>query len=293
MATNYQVGVIGLGSMGAPMATNLAKAGFLKCIWNRTPLRAQQFVALIPTSIAATPAKLAQDCNVVLVSVTADADLLAVIGKLSAILAPETVVIDISTVAVATAQQAAQILSAKGAHFLDAPVSGGIEGANAASLAMMVGGDARILNKVRPVLNVIAANVTHMGAVGMGQAAKAVNQVMIAGINQAVAEALAFAQALELPLERVIGTLSQGAAANWLLAHRGATMVRGECASGFKINLHYKDLVLCKALAANLKAQLPVVEMSLIHYKRLIEAGYGDCDISALFSAKQDLFLQV
>ena len=129
-----------------------------------------------------------------------------------------------------------------------------------------------------------------MGPVGAGQATKAVNQVMAAGINQAVSEALAFAKSLDLPLDRVIEIVGSGAAGNWFLSHRGPTMAAGHFVPGFKISLHHKDLAICKAMAESMGVAMPVVEMTLIHYRRLIRAGYGDEDISALFREKLALF---
>ncbi len=174
--------------------------------------------------------------------------------------------------------------------FLDAPVSGGIEGARKGTLAMMIGGDAAAIERIMPVLNAIAGRIEHMGPVGTGQATKAVNQVMAAGINQAVTEALAFASALELPLEKVIDVIGSGAAGNWFLTHRGPTMVQQQFDPGFRVALHHKDLAICKQMAETFDVALPVVEMTLIHYRRLMAAGYGDEDISALFREKQALF---
>ena len=201
-----------------------------------------------------------------------------------------TIVVDTSTVSRETARQAAALLQAVGVSFLDAPVSGGIEGARQGTLAMMVGGDVDTLERITPVLNVIAGRVEHMGPVGAGQATKAVNQVMAAGINQAVTEALAFAKALQLPLDKVIDVTGYGAAGNWFLNHRGPTMTRGMFDPGFRVALHHKDLAICKHMAEQFDVALPIVEMTLIHYRRLMEAGYGDEDISALFREKLGLF---
>ena len=199
-------------------------------------------------------------------------------------------VLDTSTVSRETAVRAAELLQPAGASFLDAPVSGGIEGARKGTLAMMIGGDATVIAAVSPVLEAIAGRIAHMGPVGSGQATKAVNQVMAAGINQAVTEALAFAQALELPLDKVIDVTGSGAAGNWFLQHRGPTMMQGQFDPGFRVALHYKDLAICKQMAEEFDVALPLVEMTLIHYRRLMGAGYGDEDISSLFREKRGLF---
>jgi 3-hydroxyisobutyrate dehydrogenase len=184
----------------------------------------------------------------------------------------------------------ANSLAGCGASFCDAPVSGGVEGARNGTLAMMVGGDAGVLDSVRPLLESMAARIEHMGPVGSGQATKAVNQIMAAGINQAVTEALAFARAQQLPMDKVIDVIGSGAAANWFLQHRGSSMLDDRFEPGFKVALHHKDLAICKQMSQALGVSLPLVEMTLIHYRRLIDAGFGEEDISALFREKTALF---
>jgi 3-hydroxyisobutyrate dehydrogenase len=285
-----QTGVIGLGAMGAPIARNLHKAGYLQCVWNRTADKALQLADELKVSVAHDPAMLARQCDLILLSVSADSDVLDTVQSLLPGLAPGKVVVDTSTVSRETARQVAELLQPAGVAFLDAPVSGGTEGARQGTLSMMVGGDAAVVERVTPVLSSIAASITHMGPVGSGQATKAVNQVMAAGINQAVTEALAFAKALELPLDKVIEVTGSGAAGNWFLDHRGPTMSNGKYDPGFRVALHHKDLAICKHMAEQFDAAMPIVEMTLIHYRRLMEAGYGDEDISALFREKLRLF---
>lgn len=289
---DFSVGMVGLGAMGAAMARNFARAGLLRMVWSRTREKAENMAHETQAECAAAPAAIAARCNIVVISMSDDAALMEVAAALIPGLAPATVVIDTSTVARATVRTLAAQCHERGAHFLDAPVTGGVEGARAGTLAMMVGGDAEVFARVQPVLRAISARAELMGEVGSGQATKAVNQLMVAGINQAVSEALALAQALGLPLERVVDLLNEGAAANWQLRHRGAAMIRGEFAPGFRLALHHKDMNLCKALAAELNAQLPIAEMTLIHYKRLMAAGFGGEDISALLRQKQQLFTE-
>jgi 3-hydroxyisobutyrate dehydrogenase len=283
-----KTGIIGLGAMGAPMARNLHQAGYLEVVWNRSPDKASQLAAELGVRVSDGPAALAAGCELVLLSVSANDDLLEVMRALLPGLRPGAVVLDTSTVSRETAIVAAAL--AQPADFLDAPVSGGIEGARQGTLAMMIGGEAAAIERIRPVLNSIAARIEHMGPVGAGQATKAVNQVMAAGINQAVSEALAFAMALELPLDKVIEVVGSGAAGNWFLDHRGASMTQGDFDAGFRVALHHKDLAICKQMAAQFDVALPLVEMTLIHYRRLMAAGFGDEDISALFREKQRLF---
>ncbi len=284
-----KTGIIGLGAMGAGMARNLHRAGYLVAAWNRSPDKAAQLHADTGVAIADSPADLAARCELVILSVSADADVLEMIDRLRPALQPGSVVLDTSTVNRETAQAAATRLQPE-VDFLDAPVSGGREGAQHGTLAMMVGGDAQVLARTIPVLEAIAGRIEYMGPVGAGQATKAVNQVMAAGINQAVTEALAFAEALDLPMDKVMEVVGSGAAGNWFLDHRGPSMTRGAFEPGFRVALHHKDLAICKSMAESLGVSMPLVEMTLIHYRRLLEAGFGDEDISALFRAKRSLF---
>ncbi|HSQ72889.1 MAG TPA: NAD(P)-dependent oxidoreductase [Rubrivivax sp.] len=132
--------------------------------------------------------------------------------------------------------------------------------------------------------------VVHLGPTGFGQAAKATNQIMCAGIIQAVGEAMAFARAEGLPLERLIDTLGQGAGSSWYFVHRAPFMAKGEFPAGFRVRLHEKDLKICRDMAARHGAQLPVVETTLMHYRKLVDAGHGDEDISTIFRLKAGLF---
>lgn len=263
------VGFIGLGVMGTPMARNLARAGLLHAVWNRTLEKATRFSAeLGEIQVPATPAELAKQCQIICLCVAADADVLAVIDALLPGIQPGTVVVDHSTVSVETAKLAAAKLAAQQAEFLDAPVSGGVEGARAGTLVAMVGGSQTAFAKVTPVLKAVANTLVYTGPVGSGQATKAVNQVLCAGINQAVCEALAFAEALGLNLDQVIAVLSKGAAGNWFLEKRGPTMVRGQFEPGFKLALHCKDLAICRKLAEQAGISLALAEQTLADYAR-------------------------
>jgi len=285
-----KAGFIGLGAMGWGMAANLAKAGLLASVWNRSGDKARSFAAEHGVQAAAEPAAVASASDVIITCVSADADVLAVIDALLPALKAGQVVVDTSTVSVDTAREAARRVEAAGARFLDCPVSGGTEGARNGQLVMMAGGDADVLERIRPLLAPMTKAVTHMGAVGAGQATKAVNQIMAAGINQAVTEALAFGQSMGLDMVKVIGVVGGGAAGNWFLSHRGPTMTQGVFQPGFKVALHHKDLNICKQMAEAQGVVMPVVEMTLLHYQRLMNAGFGDEDISALYRLKQEMF---
>lgn len=287
MTAGLATGVIGLGAMGSAMAANLAAAGHLAAVWNRTTTTAETVAAALEVDLARDPAELAAGVELVITCVSRDADLQAVVDAMAPGLGEGKVVVDTSTVAAATARRIYGQLAPLGADFLDAPVSGGVEGARAGTLAMMVGGDRQVLLGVAPTLSAIARRVVYMGPTGSGQATKAVNQIMAAGINQAVCEALAFGEAMGLPMERVIDVVSRGAAGNWFLEHRGKTMVAGSYPPGFRLDLHHKDLQICQAMATDAGAPpLPLVDTTVADYEALMEQGWDGEDISALYRLK-------
>ncbi len=183
--------------------------------------------------------------------------------------------------------EAAARLKAKGIEFLDAPVSGGVEGAKNGKLSVMVGGDAAVLERARNLLSAYALKVTLMGPTGAGQATKAVNQVLVAGIAQAVCEGLAFGEALGLKPESLVPTLAAGAAGNWFIDKRGATMLADNFTPGFKSALLLKDLHIVQAMADALGKHYSVVEQSLADYQKLVDAGFGEEDTSALIRLKR------
>jgi len=289
-----KTGLVGLGAMGRGMATNLYRAGALQSVWNRNIEVSKSFAKQHDVNVASGLPELASQSELIITSVSADEDLNEVITAMMPALRKGTIIVDTSTVAAKTEQSLAAKLVEQDVYLLDAPVSGGVEGARQAKLVMMVGGDQEALEKAKPVLGNISSKIKWMGPSGSGQATKAVNQIMAAGINQAVTEALAFAEAMQLPLADVIDVIGDGAAGNWFLSHRGNTMVKGEYESGFKIDLHKKDLDLCRDMIEMVSAtdmRLPIVEMTRLHYERLQQAGYGEEDISALYRLKREMFI--
>jgi len=289
MVEAIRAGVIGLGAMGAPMARHLAEAGLLGMVWNRTRAVADTLAKETSAGVAEGPEQLAAGCNVILTCVSADRDLLEVVDQLLPGVKPGSVLVDTSTVSPATAREVADSLELAGAGFVDAPVSGGVEGAKKGTLSVMAGGDSANISRIMPVLEAISGTVTHMGPVGSGQATKAVNQVMIAGIAEAVCEALALGEKLNLPSERLISIVSAGAAGSWFLDHRGRTMLDDSFDVGFKLSLLLKDLLICQSLAQDLNISLPTVEAAIRDYRKLVELGDGDHDISGLIRLKRGL----
>ena len=278
--------------MGAHMARNLHKAGLLATVWNRTAEKARMLGTELAIPASTSLAELAGQVDAVVSCVSADADVLEVTAALAPSLAAGALVIDCSTIAADTARRAADLLRSTGAAFLDCPVSGGVEGARDATLAIMCGGDPQAFERARPVLAAMGRTVTLFGPVGNGQAAKATNQIMCAGIIEAVAEAMAFARAQGLPLEKLIETLGKGAGSSWYFVHRAPNMVQGSYPAGFRVRLHAKDLSICRDMAARFGVSLPVVERMLGEYAELIARGHGDEDISATFRLKAELFTQ-
>ncbi|MCP9798662.1 NAD(P)-dependent oxidoreductase [Cyanobium sp. Lug-B] len=293
---SLSVGFIGLGALGAPMAANLLARGFPLTVHNRRRDR-ELPLAAAGALRAATPAAAARGADVLALCLSDDAAVAAVLlgeggeGAAAAVegLAPGALVVDFSTIAPATSRAMADALAERGVAYLDAPVTGGTEGARAGTLSVLVGGAAADLERARPVLEAVGRTITAIGPVGAGQAAKAVNQVLVAGSYAAVAEAMALGQRLGLPMEEVRQALVGGAAGSWALEHRAGAMLRGEFPLGFRLRLHRKDLAIALEAASAGGLGLPVAELVAAMEDDLIAAGHGDEDVSALarwFSAR-------
>ena len=285
--TDLRVGFIGLGAMGNPMSRHLHAHGLLSVVGNRSASKSNALAAELGVR-AATSAQDFSECDAVMLCVSTDSDVLQNVEALADVLKPGAVVIDHSTVSSDTARHASGILAKHGIAFLDAPVSGGVEGAKNGKLSVMVGGDADALERARPALESYALRITHMGAVGAGQATKAVNQVLVAGIAQAVCEGLALGERLGLDPALLLPTLGAGAANNWFLDKRGATMLRDEFAPGFKCAHLLKDLRIVQAMARAAGIRATVIEQSLADYAELVEHGRGEQDTSALIVLKRE-----
>jgi 3-hydroxyisobutyrate dehydrogenase len=285
-----RVGFVGLGAMGMHMARNLHRAGLLSAVWNRTSEKAKTLASELGCQAPETLAALASSVDAVVVCVSADDDVLQVVRALAPGMRKGTLVIDCSTVGAETARAACTLLQPSGVEFLDAPVSGGVEGAQNATLAIMTGGTPEAFAQAQPILAALGKTIAHFGPTGSGQAAKATNQIMCAGIIEAVSEAMAFARAQGLPLDKIVDTLGKGAGSSWYFVHRAPNMVRGTYPAGFRVRLHAKDLGICRDMAARFGVALPVVERMLDEYSELVSRGYGDEDISATFRLKEELF---
>jgi 3-hydroxyisobutyrate dehydrogenase-like beta-hydroxyacid dehydrogenase len=280
-----RVAFLCLGAMGAPMAGHLARAGHEVAVYNRTARRAEAWVAEHGGRAAASPAAAAEGARFVFACTGADPDLRAITlgpGGAFAALAPGAVFVDHTTASPALARELAAAAAARGAAFLDAPVSGGEDGARRGALTVMAGGDPAALERARPLLAAYARNVTHMGAAGSGQLTKLVNQICLAGLIQSLSEGLAFAERAGLDPARVVAVISKGAAQSWQMDHRAATMIEGRFDFGFAVDWMRKDLALALAEARRCGASLPVAQLVDGFYAEVQQAGGGRLDSSSL-----------
>jgi 3-hydroxyisobutyrate dehydrogenase len=279
-----RVAFLGLGTMGAAMAANLARAGFPVTAWNRTEGRAPELKEL-GVDLAANPAAAAAEADVVVICVSDTSDVEDVLFGTDGVVdgaREDTLVVDCSTIAPSGSWDFAARLRERGLHMIDAPVSGGSEGARNATLTIFVGGDASDVERARPVLDAIGRTITHVGPIGAGQAVKAVNQVILAGTYLGVAEGIVLAIKAGLDVEQVVEALGGGAAQSWVLANRSGRMIDNEYPLGFKVALHRKDLGIALDLAAQLGAALPVSALAAQLESGLIGRGHADDDMSAL-----------
>jgi 3-hydroxyisobutyrate dehydrogenase len=279
-----RVAVVGLGTMGAPMARHLLEAGHEVTVHNRTRER-ELPLAELGAARAASPREAAAAAEAVLTCVSDTPDLLSVVegeDGVAAGLARGGLVLDCSTVSPAETAAVAARLAEREIGFVDAPVSGGSEGAERGTLTAFAGGAEADVERARPILDAFSGRVTHLGPPGAGQVAKAVNQVMIAGTYASVGEGIALARAAGLPPEALVQALAAGAAASWVLDNRSANMIADSYPLGFKVGLHRKDLGIALDEAARHGLALAVAQLVAEQEDGLIEDGHGDEDVSAL-----------
>ncbi|HXI80820.1 MAG TPA: NAD(P)-dependent oxidoreductase [Verrucomicrobiae bacterium] len=279
-----RIGFLGLGTMGAAMAANLARAGFAVTAWNRSPGRAPELDDL-GIGRAATPAEVAGIADIVVVCVSDTPDVESVLFGTHGLAdgaRPGSLVIDCSTISPSATRDFAARLAERDVALVDAPVSGGSEGAQKATLTIFCGGEDAAVERARPILAAIGRTITHVGPSGAGQAVKAVNQVILAGTYLGVAEGIVLAMKAGLDVDQVVDALGGGAAQSWVLANRSGRMLANDYPLGFKVELHRKDLGIALALAHEKGAELPVTDLAADLETELIAAGHGDDDMSAL-----------
>lgn len=258
-----KIGFIGLGIMGMPMARNLLKAGFDVTVYNRTVSKAQRLANEGARKVN-TPGELAEDSSVIITMVSDTPDVESVILGENGIIEsikPDSVVIDMSTISPQATRKIAARLEEKRAHMLDAPVSGGEQGAIDGTLSIMVGGDARIFQRCRPVLEAMGKDITHVGSSGMGQTVKLMNQILVVGNLNAVVEALVFAQKQGVDLGQAIDAVKGGAAGSWQLANLAPRIIRRDFKPGFMVELMQKDLRLVTEAAESVGLPLPATSL--------------------------------
>lgn len=273
--------------MGAGMARNLVAAGHQIVVWNRTLEKAQRIEG---ATVSASLRELAAGVDIVMICVSDTPDVESVVLGADGILTglrPGTLIVDHSTISPTTTRKLDETVRRQGCHWLDAPVSGGPEGANRGTLTTMVGGEKAQLDRARPYLEAYSAVITHVGPVGAGQLVKLVNQILVVGNQLASSEALLFAQAAGLDLSDTLNAVKGGAAGSWMLANRGPQMIDGDWRPGFTIDLQQKDLRLVLAAADELGVPLPGTALIFQLYRALQRVGLGDEGNHALIKALQ------
>jgi 3-hydroxyisobutyrate dehydrogenase len=286
-----RIGFIGLGIMGQGMVHNLLRAGFAVTIWNRT---AGKMDALVEAGAqpGLSPADVAAKSDHIITCVSNTPDVEAVVlggeGIIYGVRAG-SLVIDCSTISPTATVKMAQQLAGRGVAMLDAPISGGSEGAAKGTLSIMVGGDARDFERAMPVFKAMGQKITHVGATGAGQTVKLVNQILVVGHALAMSEALLFAQAGGVDLEKTLEAVSAGAAGSWMLSNRGPQIIKRDWRPGFTIDLQQKDVGLILDAANDLGVPLPATSLIFQLYRTLQARGLGEQGNHALIKALENL----
>ncbi|HMK36077.1 MAG TPA: NAD(P)-dependent oxidoreductase [Desulfomonilaceae bacterium] len=279
-----KVAFIGLGTMGGPMALNIMKAGHDLIIYNRTAGK-EELLTAQGAQRAASPTDAARKAEVIVTCLSDTPDVEDVVLGADGIIhgaQPGTIVVDMSTISPEATRRIAQAVGQKGIRMVDAPVSGGSEGAQRGTLAIMVGGNPEDVEKVLPVLQSMGTSVTHVGPIGAGQLTKAINQIIIAGVYFSVAEGMVLGIKAGLDMEKVLQAVSHGAAGSWVLTNRSRNMIDNSYPLGFRVRLHQKDLRIALETARKLGVTLPVAALVDQIENGIIARGYGDEDVSAM-----------
>ena len=282
---------LGMGVMGAPMAGHLAKQGRDVTVWNRTKAKADRWVEENGGKAAASPQEAASAAAVVLMCLGNDDDVRSVVygedGALAG-LQNDAILVDHTTASAELARELDAACREGGSRFLDAPVSGGQAGAENGALTVMVGGEAGVFKEALPAMQAYGKTVTHMGPAGAGQLTKMVNQICIAGLVQGLSEAVNFAQKAELDTDKVLATISKGAAQSWQMENRWKTMANDEFDFGFAVDWMRKDLGICLAEAKRNGAPLPVTALVDQFYRMVQMRGGKRYDTSSLITNLRD-----
>ncbi|MEL6939503.1 MAG: NAD(P)-dependent oxidoreductase [Cyanobacteria bacterium J06598_1] len=285
------VAFIGLGTMGAPMVLNLLRAGHAVTVYNRTESRVTAAVAAGAIA-ASSPKAAAAKAEIIITCVSDSPDVEAVVLGEEGIISgakPSALLIDMSTISPEVTRHLAEQLAKKEIAMIDAPVSGGSEGAEKGTLSIMVGGGAADVEKARPVLSAMGSTITHVGPIGAGQTTKAINQIIVAGTYWSVAEGMALGMKAGLDMDKVVQAVGSGAAGSWGLTNRSGNMIANEYPLGFRVRLHQKDLAIALETARELGLPLPMAAYVEQIENGLMAKGFGDEDISAIARSVREM----
>lgn len=282
-----KIAFLGLGNMGYPMAGHLAEKfsdEYAIAVFNRSHEKALAWQAKHP-GWALTLSEAVADADVILMCLGRDEDVLSIVESAAFYqrLKPGAIVIDHTTTSAQLSQHVCAFLQPYQVAFIDSPVSGGVDGANNASLSAMVGGDAATIDKVKPLLAAYCQQITHIGGVGSGQLCKMVNQICIAGVLSGLSEGLTFAKAQGIDANKVLAAISQGAAQSWQMQNRGQTMLERQFDFGFAIEWFIKDLGYCLAQAQATQTPLPATASTFEQFQAIAESA-ARLDTSALIT---------
>lgn len=286
-----KLGFIGLGIMGKGMVHNLLKNGFDVCVWNRTASKVDEFVAAGAT-VGSSPADVASKCDIVFICVSDTPDVEAVVMGDSGVIEgvkSGALVVDHSTISPQTSRDIAAKLNEKGVQMLDAPISGGNEGAAKGTLSIMIGGAAEQVERAMPYLQAMGKTITHVGDQGAGQSAKLVNQILVIGTMVSMGEAMLFAQASGLDLEKTLDAVSGGAAGSWTLTNRGPQVAKRDWRPGFTIDLQQKDLRLVLEAADQMGMPAMTTSLAFNLYRTLQTLGLGHEGNHAIVKALENM----
>ena len=284
LKTKASLGFVGLGAIGLPIAANLLKAGFCLKVHTRSRL-AETSKQLKGAKSCSTPKDAAKGCDILLICVSDEVAVETVLfgptGAESS-LTDGTIVIDLSTISPSKARFLSARLAKRNIEYIDAPVTGGTEGAKDGTLTIFIGASNASFKKISSVLKAIGSAFYTFESVGKGQEVKALNQILVAGSYAAVAEAIALGETLNLPMNKVVEALQKGAANSWALSNRSQSMLKDEYPLGFKLHLHHKDLAIALRAAEESGIKLPITSKVKELEEELIKQGYKDEDVSVL-----------
>ena len=277
------IGFIGLGIMGGPMASHLNDKGYNLSVFNRSKEKSEKWITQnTKAKVCFSINDIATECDIIILCVGNDNDVRQIVDETKNLIRPGTVVIDHTTTSAELAKEMNNILVKQGSFFLDAPVSGGEAGAQQGALSVMVGGDEKIYMSIKEVLDSYSKFSKFMGPSGYGQLTKMVNQICIAGLIQSLAEGLHFAKKSNLDIKDVIDVISKGAAQSWQMENRWKSMIEDEYEHGFAVDLMRKDLDIVLEHANTIDADLEITDIVNSFYKDIQNAGGGRWDTSSL-----------